>query len=346
MLSHSRRRLLSNVASSRDAVGPKEEVPALFTRMSIPPPSESTARAARSRAASASMSSAATKMAAPPSAQIASTTARPLPLSRPLTTTVAPAAVRATAVALPIPLVPPVMSALLPLKSCITFPFQGRSSISRPDVSLLGRPELASPHRPIVRVGWGEGEGSREDGHGRAQRRRFLCPKRPPRPPSHQPSSRAQDRLRATERPNKDPRGRRPGAHRLPARDSDPQDGGVAPIVAGDWRRTRGRRHRSLSRSEASGTATGRYRAGRPPRTLTPPCGPHFRIPGTPVWVHPEQPALRFVCRNRSGTRRWASPYLLLSTTSPVPTPIMCRTRVQLVASSSDRNRGRTPTWR
>ena len=82
-----------------------------MTRMSTSP-----ASSARRVTAAASPTSAATKRARPPSAEIASTTFLPRSASRPWTTTSAPSRARRSAIARPIPEVAPVTSAVWPTR--------------------------------------------------------------------------------------------------------------------------------------------------------------------------------------------------------------------------------------
>src|SRR5579884_982376 len=99
-------------------VGPIGNCAALLIRMSTAP-----AASARARSDRGSVRSAATKRAEPPFSEIALTTAAPRSVSRPVTTTCAPAAASSFAVSLPMPPVPPVTRAVLPLSSMsLAFP--------------------------------------------------------------------------------------------------------------------------------------------------------------------------------------------------------------------------------
>ena len=191
-----------------------------------------------------------------------------------------------------------------------------------------------------------ESGGAREDEGGGAPHGRDLCPNRLLRPLSYLPSARPRVRLRATGRSSIDPREPRSGGDLLPARDSGPRDGGVAPTAAGEWWCTQDCRCRCHSRSAASGTAMGRRRRVLAERTSIRPFGFRLRTLGTPVRAYRGQPALRQLCRKSSGIRRWACPDLLRATGSPFLRLFRRTTRERSAASSSDRNRDRTPTWR
>src|SRR5580704_8440416 len=96
----------SNVASSRFAVGPNQDIPALFTKTSTGPTAS-----IMPRSASRSLRSAATNRPRPPCAAISWTTSAPRSGSRPCTTTSHPSPASRTAVARPMPEVAPVTSA-------------------------------------------------------------------------------------------------------------------------------------------------------------------------------------------------------------------------------------------
>lgn len=114
----------SNASSPTSAVGvgmPK--MPALLIRMSIRPPADSTAASTTRRiSAWPTPRSPATKAASPPTALISATTSSPRALSRPVTTTKAPAAANALAMDFPRPPVEPVTSAVRPA-SRVSFEF-------------------------------------------------------------------------------------------------------------------------------------------------------------------------------------------------------------------------------